>query len=644
MDKKRLDHDKYLLERERKICQAIINDSDDIVFVINAKGRIIFLNPKVLHFLGYSTKELDQKPIINFLPDEEKKRLSDCFFNKKVTSDFINQSIEVLNINGEKIKFYLKILLPYPDNKIFNEKIGIIKTLKNNKYNADKIKFNSIINSIDEGYFEVDLKGTLTFCNDKLSKMISVPLSDIIGVNFKKFVTQETADQMFRFFNKTYTSGNPTKIVNYELKKKNGSLLNLEIVASLIYDSKQIPSGFRGIARDVTKIKKAAELIKKQQVQMFQAQRIESIGTLAGGIAHDFNNLLMAIQGNISLLLLNKSQKDTDLQKLSNIENYIYKGAELTKQLLGFARRGKYETAVISLNEIVINCAKFFGRAKKEVEISLDLKDKLWPVKVDHGQIKQVILNICVNSGQAMPDGGELFIKTKNVVLKKEKAIEYNIKAGKYVSLAIKDTGEGIDEQILQRVFEPFFSTKDVGLSSGLGLASAYGIIKNHKGFITVKSKRNHGTTFLILIPAINDNIKKTPKNISNKIIKGCENILFIDDESAILDIGAAMLTSLGYGVTTAINGIDAIDEYKRNHDKYDLVILDMIMPKMNGREICEKLKNINPKIKVILSSGYSLESQAIEIIKLGCIEFIQKPFDIKKLSQKVSEALRNVN
>ncbi len=640
MDKKRLDHDKYMLVREKKICQVIINESDDIVFVIDAKAKIIFLNPKASYFLGYKAFELDQKTITNFLADEDKKQLTDSFLKKEIIPCHLNQSIDILNINGEKIKFYLKIILPNSENKIFNEKIGIIKILKNNKYNADKVKFNSIINSIDEGYFEVDLKGILIFCNDKLSKMAGTPIREIIGVSFKEFVKTDSADQLFQFFNKTYISGNPTDILKCEIKKKNGSLLNVELVASLIYDSNQTPSGFRGIARDVTKAKKAEELIKKQQIQMFHSQRIESIGTLAGGIAHDFNNLLMAIQGNVSLLLLNKDQKDNERQKLCNIESYIYKGAELTRQLLKFATRGRYEVAVESLNEIVISCIKLFGRVKKEIKISLDLKDGLWPVKVDFGQIKQVILNVCVNAGQAMYGGGEIFIKTKNTVIKKEEADEYNICPGKYVSVSIKDTGDGIDELILQKVFEPFFSTKDIGLSSGFGLASAYRIIKNHKGFINVKSKKNYGTTFSILIPAINENIKEIPEIQDEQVIKGCGNILLIDDESVILDVGVDMLKYLGYSVKTAITGIDAIAEYKRNHDKFDLVILDMIMPKMNGREIFERLKGINPNLKVIFSSGYSLESQAVENINLGCLEFIQKPFDIKKLSQKIRGVL----
>jgi CheY-like chemotaxis protein len=327
------------------------------------------------------------------------------------------------------------------------------------------------------------------------------------------------------------------------------------------------------------------------------------------------------------------------VEHLKCIEEHVISAADLTKQLLGFARSGKYEVKTTVLNELVEDIAKMFGRTKKEIRIHKQIQQDLWTVEVDRRQIEQVLLNIYVNAWQAMPSGGELTLKTKNVVMDEHAVKPYDMKPGRYVKTSITDTGVGMDEATQQRIFDPFFTTKAIDRGTGLGLASAYGIIKNHDGIIHFYSEKNKGTTFNILLPKSKKKISKE-KELSKDLMKGSERVLLVDDEQMVLDVGGPMLENLGYEDTVVRGGQAAIDYYQERRDQIDIVILDMIMPDINGGETYDRLKRIDPKIKVLLSSGYSINGQAQDILNRGCNGFIQKPFNLKDLSQKVRDIL----
>ena len=366
---------------------------------------------------------------------------------------------------------------------------------------------------------------------------------------------------------------------------------------------------------------------------------MEAIGTLAGGIAHDFNNLLMGIQGYISLLRLQTDDKDPNDEYLDGIENAVMNAANLTNQLLGFARKGKYNLRQTSINRIIDNSTKMFTRTRKEIVTHLKLRDDIWAVKVDQGQIEQVLINLFLNAWHAMPDGGDIYIQTENIYLSEEYCRPFEVPTGNYVKASVTDTGVGIGNDIIERIFEPFFTTKDVGKGTGLGLASAYGIIKNHNGIIRVYSEIGNGTTFNIYLPASDDKVA-TEIKVSSELLKGQEKILLVDDEQGTIQVEELMLKELGYSVMPALSGLEAVQLYKENHFNLDLVALDMIMPAMNGKDTYEQLKRINPKVKVLLVSGYSLNKQIEELMGKGCNGFIQKPFDIVQLSQKIREVL----
>ncbi len=389
------------------------------------------------------------------------------------------------------------------------------------------------------------------------------------------------------------------------------------------------------VQRELAERKRAEERKKELEAQLLHAQKMEAIGTMAGGIAHDFNNLLMGIMGNVSLILLNASPDHPHYSELKNIEQCVQRGADLTKQLLGFAMRGKYETIPTDLNEIIKNSAKMFNRTRKEISIHENYEPDLPPVEVDRGQLEQVLVNLYVNAWQAMPGGGYIYLQTENVNLNKKEVKPYNLEPGNYVKTSIRDTGVGMDEETRQRIFEPFFTTKEMGRGTGLGLASGYGIIKNHGGFIQVDSEKNRGTTFYIYLPASQKEILEE-KTLSGRIVEGTETVLLVDDEDFIIDVGEKLLNKMGYKVLTARSGKEAIEIYQKNKDGIDIVVLDMIMPGMGGGETFDNLKTINSRIKVLLSSGYSLDGQAAEILERGCSGFIQKPFQARALAQKI--------
>jgi len=253
-----------------------------------------------------------------------------------------------------------------------------------------------------------------------------------------------------------------------------------------------------------------------------------------------------------------------------------------------------------------------------------------------------VLLNLFFNAWQAMSGGGELFVETENLVLSTDDVKSLKIRPGRYVKISVSDTGIGMDADIRERIFDPFFTTRKVGKGTGLGLASSYGIIRNHGGIIDVKSEKGKGSTFDIYLPAVESKVRDQRSEVSEGIKPGTETILIVDDEEIIIDVSPEMLTELGYEVLTARSGEEALEQYRINRDKIDLVILDMIMPDMGGGETYDRLKQIDPKIMVLLSSGYSIDGQATDILKRGCNGFIQKPFNLEILSKKIREILNN--
>jgi CheY-like chemotaxis protein len=306
---------------------------------------------------------------------------------------------------------------------------------------------------------------------------------------------------------------------------------------------------------------------------------------------------------------------------------------------LGFARGGRYEIRPVNINESIRKTSSMFGRTKKELTIYEKYEKNLWTVEVDQGQIEQALLNLYVNAWQAMPTGGDLYLETGNETLDKSHMTHYVVPFGNYIKISIIDTGMGMGEETIKRIFDPFFTTKEMGRGTGLGLAMVYGIIKGHNGFINVSSETGHGTTFTIYLPASEKKALEAKPAVP-AVLRGSETILLVDDQPAVLAVSIEILESLGYTVHGVGSGQEALALYKEMKDDISLIILDMIMPEISGSETFDRIRELNPSAKIILSSGYSLNGPAQQIMDKGCHGFIQKPFDISRISRTVREVL----
>ena len=293
----------------------------------------------------------------------------------------------------------------------------------------------------------------------------------------------------------------------------------------------------------------------------------------------------------------------------------------------------------VSMNELIEKTSTMFGRTKKEITIHCKYEKEIWSVEADRGQMEQVLLNLYLNAWQAMPSGGDLSIETKNIVIGKDYVKPYSVTPGKYILTSITDTGVGMDEKTKERIFDPFFTTKELGRGTGLGLAMVYGIIKSHNGFIDVVSEPGKGTSFVFCLPASEKTVVKE-KPATSEIRRGKETILVVDDEPAVLQVGKTILESLGYKVYGVESGEEAITLYKEKKDEIDLIILDMIMPGLSGDQTFDSIRIFDQAAKIILSSGYSLNWQAQEIMDKGCLGFVQKPFDVAYISQMIRRVL----
>jgi PAS domain S-box-containing protein len=503
----------------------------------------------------------------------------------------------------------------------------------------NKEKYRNILESIEEGYFETDLSGNFTFYNDATSRILGWLKSELPGMNIRNYTSRTTAQKIFLTFKEVFRTGNPCRAIEFEIIRKDGKKRFIEMSVTLVRNAAGEPQGFRGIGRDTTDRRLAENERKRLADKLQQVQRLEAIGTLAGGIAHDFNNLLMGIQGNVDLLLISLNANDSLYENARSIERCVRSGANLTRQLLGYARGGKYFVKALNLNDVVQASSHLFGRTKKETKVMCEYQKAIWTVEVDRSQIEQVLMNLYLNAWQAMGHRGTIYVKTENVHLDSDFVRPYESAPGKYVRVSVADTGRGMDAETQKRVFEPFFTTKSMGKGTGMGLASAFGIVKNHHGIIYFTSTLSEGTTFYICLPASNlpaENDLILEENFRT----GCETILVVDDEDYVLDACKAIVTQLGYRAVTARSGEEALEIFRKDKERIDLIILDMIMPGMDGLTAYEQLKKIDPDVKVLLSSGYSLTGAVKEILNKGCDEYIQKPYSLGQISRITRELL----
>ena len=634
------------LKESEERYRSFFNNNHSVMLLVDPKSSdIVDANPAAVSFYGWNKQELTGKKIsdINTLSKEQvfkeierakTQKRRHFFFSHRLASGEI-RDVEVytgpIKVHGKEL--LCSIIYDITSRKraeaALVESENRFRTLYKESKQREQL-YESLLQSIPDAVAIYNLNGEATYINPTFTQIFGFTMKDVKKKRIS-FVPESEKDRTKAGYEQIL-QGEPISGFETSRLTKDGRILDIALSSSCFYDHEGNATGIIVIFRDVTET-------KKTEKQLQQAQRMEAIGTLAGGIAHDFNNLLMGIQGRASLTLMDMDSSHPHFTHLQGIEDHVKSAANLTKQLLAFSRGGKYEVKPTDLKELVNKSSEMFGRTKKEITIHKKSQKDVWTVEADQSQIEQVLLNIYVNAWQSMPGGGELHLGIENVTLDKSFVKPYDLKPGRYVNISVADTGVGMDKATQARIFDPFFTTKEMGRGTGLGLASAYGIIKNHGGIINVHSEKGRGATFNMFLPASGKKVTKG-RGSTEEIVRGSETILLVDDEDIIIDVGQEILKTIGYKVLTAKSGNAAVELYKANHNEIDMVILDMIMPDMDGGETYDRLKKINPDIKVLLSSGYSIDGLASEIMLRGCNGFIQKPFNMKDLSQTIREIL----
>lgn len=377
----------------------------------------------------------------------------------------------------------------------------------------------------------------------------------------------------------------------------------------------------------------------KLEAERVNTGKMEAMGNLAGGIAHTVNNILMGIQGYTSLLLMKKSPGDPDYKHLKAIEEQVRAGSELTGQILTFSHSGMGEFLPADMNEIVRKTSTIFGNTRRDITIRRKLQDDLSMVEADRGQIEKALIILYVNARRTMPKSGELLLESRNVRLGQEEAQAYGVRAGEYVLVTVTHDGSALDDVAAGKIFEPTLDAGGFGRGQGFDLTSAYGIIRSHGGVITVGGEEGAGTSFRIYLPASN-RMRCEEAASPARVLRGTETIMLVDDEDVLLDVNREILEGQGYSVMTARNGKEALEVFRSHRNEIALVLLDMVMPGINGEETFGHLKHIDPEVKVILASGYSTNDQIRNMMRKGCCAFLQKPFGNLELMMKIREVL----
>ena len=630
---------KKLKDSEERF-RHITANTGDWVWEVDTQGKIIYSSPVITQILGYSYQEVLGKYTQDFSPPEEREKLESNFNKmvqtKKPYTAFVNC---ILHKDGHKV------MLESSGTPIIDRN-GKVTGYRGADHDitarfqaeqalaASELKYRVLVENVNNWIWTLDPEGHLIFFNRAAEEGSGYKGAEWIGQNFAPIISPEGLSAVQLIYSEILRG----KSKSYETRicTRSGNLITLAVNTVPLYEDGVI-TGTVSMGQDITKQ-------KQLETQLRQAQKMEAIGTLASGVAHDFNNILSGILGYVSLMKLNITFDNPHFTELDAVISLVKRASDLTRQLLGFARGGKYQVQPVNLNNIINEVINLLSRTiDKSIRIKPVLGPNLSAVEADAGQIQQMILNLCLNASDAMPEGGELLIETKNLDINENSFGNIpDLPAGSYIFFSVSDTGIGMDGETKKRVFDPFFTTKEgIGKNkhSGLGLSMIYGIVKNHKGIIKVYSEPGEGTNFKIYLPATNLEVINTD-NKPIAVTGGKETILIVDDEDAILESAAKILGNAGYKVMTVNGGRKALKLFKKQYKEIDIVILDMIMPDMNGRETYNKLKEINSEVKVLLSSGYSRNGKAQELINSGVKDFLQKPYEFEKMLIKIRQVL----
>jgi PAS domain S-box-containing protein len=482
-------------------------------------------------------------------------------------------------------------------------------------------------------YFSISRDHIITGCNTTGALMLGYEKDEIIGNKFESFFVADQQAALHEILARMFVEGRGVKDLEEQMVRKNCSAFYVNVNTSLVFDDKGRTSHARIVARDISER-------KKMESAILHAQKIDSIGNLAGGIAHDFNNILAAVLGSASIMRRHMEENNELAKYVQIIEGAARRGSSLTRQLLTFARKTETIVKHVELHPLIEETLILFERSgSKEIEVEKCFTDEPATVNGDEGQIQQALLNVLLNAREAMPNGGKIVITTTNIIADAHTVSQFSsVRAGKFVAIAIRDNGIGMDEKMRTRVFEPWFTTKEFG--TGLGLSVVYGVVQSHGGFINLESELGAGTSFTIYLPSADAKAKAAARKRRGRLPRGTENILIIDDEVSVCEIAKDMLSTLGYSVVYVHDGKAGVEMYRTRRASIDLVLMNMNMPLMGGREAFRQLKNINPDLPILIVTGHGRAVLDEASWPSEIDGYLQKPFQLEDLAIKVRHVL----
>jgi len=637
---------KSLLESEAQK-KAILDGSIDRIRLVDRDMRIIWANRTTALETNVPAEELVGHQCFEIFVGRDTP-CQECPAAKALKSGKTEHTIihhaQSRDLKGES--YWDSYAVPIKDKS--DNVIQVIQLIRNiteyrkvesAKRESEK-KYRTLFEDSIDAIFITKREGEFIDANPSFLKLFGYNRGEITKISVRDFYANP--DDRDRYKKEIEKNGSVTGF-SVKLVKKDGEEIDCLITASVRRDDNGAVIGYQGVIRDITEKKRAEEEKEQLESQLLHAQKMEAIGTLSGGIAHDFNNILQAISGYTQILMMGKEPDNPDYTKLKAIEKSAFRASDLTSQLLIFSRKVETKLRPVDLNQELMQVAEMLGHTiPKMIAIELNLGKDSKIINADKTQIEQIIMNLAINARDAMPDGGKVIFETKNVSID-EGYMKTHLGAvpGNYVLLSASDTGRGIDKESVEHIFEPFYTTKERGKGTGLGLAMVYGIVKSHNGYIMCYSEEGEGTTFKIYFPVMETETGVFQHEEKIMDIKGGnETLLIVDDEEDLREVGREMMTKFGYTALTAPDGEGALKIYRKRKNEIDLIIMDLIMPGMGGKKCLEEILKIDQNARVIIASGYSESGHAKEIFKTGAKGFINKPYDINQMLKIIREAL----
>jgi len=610
----------------------------DAILITNARGVIFWVNPAFTTTTGYTAEEAIGKTPRILKSDEHTKAFYRAFWQtilsgKTWRGEFVNRHKDGHLYYGEHT------VTPVCDSAgAVTHFVGIMhdvteRKLTQNELHESERRFREMLDNLDLASVMVDRDALITYCNDYFLRLTGWQREEVIGVNwFDRFVPPERAEEARQRF--SVLLGGHLRHTTNEIMTRAGDRRLLQWNNSLMYSNFGEVIGTASVAEDIT------DRVRLEK-QLLRAQRLESLGTLAGGIAHDLNNLLLPILMGVTLLK-RFDPNEASRKAIENIERSVRRGSELVKQVLLFARGGETSREVVRLPEIIREIEAIINSTfPKDIRIEVSIAPGLHPVTGDPTQLSQVLLNLCVNARDAMPRGGQIIISATNADSSGLDALLQ--KGGPYVVLEVADTGEGMPKEIIDRIFDPFYTTKEIGQGTGLGLSTAQGIITSHGGFLSVSSKLGEGSTFTIHLPA--HPAEPAPVTVADDAAPRHGNgelILVVDDDASVASITKQTLEVFGYEVITAQDGAQAIGIFSHRQADIALVLTDMAMPVLDGSALIAALKRMTPDVRIVVTTGNPSAASLAKIAKTGVTHILTKPYTAEELLSMVAEALNN--